>query len=181
MTEFGCVTGRFQPVHNQHMELFEIALNECDHLVVAITNPDPSAHHEEASSAHRHTRAANPFTYFERARLLDAALTDHVRAGRVTIVPFDLTQPQLWPQYVPHSARHFVRVFSDWEHDKARWLAQAGYAVTVVDGDPVTKLNATDIRQAMLAGDDSWRHHVPTATVALLSELIATSVLEEQP
>ena len=64
------VTGRFQPVHHQHLELFALALAEHDHLVVAVTNPDSGARHEAATSTHRHTDAANPFTYFERLRLL---------------------------------------------------------------------------------------------------------------
>ena len=56
------VTGRFQPVHAQHLELFALALAEHDHLVVAVTNPDSGARHEAATSTHRHTDAANPFT-----------------------------------------------------------------------------------------------------------------------
>ena len=40
MRTLGCVTGRFQPVHEQHLELFGIALAECAHQIVAVTNPD---------------------------------------------------------------------------------------------------------------------------------------------
>ena len=36
-----CVTGRFQPVHHQHLDLFEIALREAGYLIVAVTNPEP--------------------------------------------------------------------------------------------------------------------------------------------
>ncbi len=42
-----CVTGRFQPLHDQHLELFEIALTHCEHLIIAITNPDPGARQAE--------------------------------------------------------------------------------------------------------------------------------------
>lgn len=180
MIEFGCVTGRFQPVHNQHLELFEIALGQCDHLVVAVTNPDPGARHEEASSAHRHTAESNPFTYFERVRLLGAALADPIRAGRVTIVPFDLTRPQFWPQYVPQSAHHFVRAYSAWEREKAGWFEHAGYGVTLLDGDPATKLCATDIRQAMRSGNHRWQQQVPSATVPLLGELLARTPIRDR-
>jgi cytidyltransferase-like protein len=165
----GCVTGRFQPVHAQHLELFAIALAECEHLVVAVTNPDDAARHEEATSAHRHTDAANPFTYFERVRLLELALGER---RRVTIVPFDLTCAELWAQYVPLSARQYVRAYSDWERQKARWLRDAGYAVTLLDGDPADKVSASDIRAAMHDGD-AWRPLVPAATAPLLAELLA--------
>lgn len=173
MIGLGCVTGRFQPVHAQHLELFGIALAECEHLVVAVTNPDRAAHHREHTSAHRHTAAANPFTYYERVRLLEVALTHAGLAGRTTIVPFDLTRPEAWPSYVPLAARQFVRAFSDWERQKAQWFAQAGYVVEVLEGDPADRLSASDIRGAMRAGGSEWHAMVPAATTPLLDELLA--------
>lgn len=163
----GCVTGRFQPVHHQHLELFEIALAQCEHLIVAVTNPDPGARHQDPTSAHRHTPSANPFSYYERARLLGAALADRDLTGRTTIVPFDLTRPEHWTEYVPLAARHFVRAYADWERQKAGWLTAAGYPVTVLDGDPATKVSSEDIRSLLTGGGD-WRTLVPAATVPLL-------------
>lgn len=164
------VTGRFQPVHHQHLELFTLALAEHDHLVVAVTNPDSGARHEATTSAHRHTDAANPFTYFERLRLLRAALDGAGLADRASVVPFDLTRPQLWPEYVPLGARHFVRAFSAWEEDKAGRLADGGYAVTVVDGDPATKLDAAAIRDGF--ADGTWEAMALPSTVPVLRELL---------
>lgn len=162
-----CVTGRFQPVHRQHVELFEIALRDADHLVVAVTNPDASARHVEATSAHRHLDAANPFTYFERSLLLAAAL-DGLPA---TVVPFDLTRPDVWPEYVPLHATQLVRVYDGWEQQKAELLAAGGYRVSVLAGDPAVKVSATDVRCALVAGT-GWEALVPDAVVALLRELV---------
>ncbi|MFC5065723.1 cytidyltransferase [Actinomycetospora atypica] len=162
------VTGRFQPVHAQHLELFAHALERHDALVVAVTNPDRGARRREVTSDHRHTDAANPFTYYERVRLLTAALDG---AGLdATIVPFDLTRPQTWPDYVPRHAVHYVRAYSAWEKEKAAQIAAGGYAVTVLDGDPATKLDATDIRAAF--ADGSWADLVPPAIVPLLRDLL---------
>ena len=61
-TALACVTGRFQPVHEEHLELFEIALGASAHLIVAITNPDTGTLHADPASPHRHTRGATPFT-----------------------------------------------------------------------------------------------------------------------
>jgi nicotinamide mononucleotide adenylyltransferase len=165
------VTGRFQPVHAQHLELFAHPLRHHDELVVAVTNPDTGARRREATSAHRHTDAANPFTYYERLRLLTAALAGAGLAERAVVVPFDLTRPDLWPQYVPRHAHHYVRAYSAWEKDKAAQLAAGGYAVTVLDGDPATKLDATAIRAAF--DDGSWAAMVPTATLPVLRTLLA--------
>ncbi len=171
MISLGCVTGRFQPVHAQHLALFDTALARCGHVVVAVTNPDSSARHQEAASAHRHTARANPFTYFERLLILQAALDERGLAGKATIVPFDVTRPDLWPEYVPVTARQFVRAYSDWEREKGRRLAGAGYAVTLFDGDPARRLSSSDIRAHMWSGGD-WQHLVPAATVPVLRQLL---------
>ncbi len=163
----GCVTGRFQPVHDQHLELIGIALAECAHVIVAVTNPDPGARHEELTSTHRHTAAANPFTYYERARLLDAAVTGAGWAGRTTVVPFDLTRPGLWAEYVPREARQYVRAYDGWEKQKAAALEAGGYRVVVLAGDPTTKHSATDVRAQLSAGA------IPAAVLPAVSPLLA--------
>lgn len=176
----GCVTGRFQPVHRQHLELFGLALARCDHLIIAITNPDSGARHKEPTSTHRHTPDANPFTYFERALLLRAALDADGIADRSTIVPFDLTRREHWPEYVPLGCMHVVRAFSDWERQKADWLQEAGYQVTVLDGDPQTKLSATDIRALLAEGDERWQDYVPAAVAPVLRELLDIVPMNER-
>lgn len=167
MSALVCVTGRFQPVHAQHLELFEIALRDGDHLVVAVTNPDVGARRAEAASAHRHRACANPFTFFERVHMLRAALADLELTASSTIVPFDLTRPQHWAEYVPLSARQLVRAYSDWERHKARLLADAGYPVTVLDGDPGTRRTAGEIRARISRGED-WAELVPAAVRPVL-------------
>ena len=173
MIPLGCVTGRFQPVHAQHLELFGIALSQCAHVIVAITNPDPEARHEEPTSAHRHTASANPFTYYERVRLIDAAARECGWSGRITIVPFDLTRRAAWTQYVPAHALQFVRAFSDWERHKADTFAQAGYGVRLIVADPAAKISASDIRAGMREAGRDWHARVPASTVELLEEALA--------
>ncbi len=168
----GCVSGRFQPVHEQHLELVGIALAECQHVIIAITNPDTGSRHEEPTSEHRHTDSANPFSYFERARLLHAAVQARGWVERTTLVPFNLTRPDLWSQYVPLEARQYVRAFSEWERQKAQWLARRGYPVRLLDGDPATKMSSTDIRASLDAGDGEWRKRVPAASQPLLDEIL---------
>lgn len=172
LSSLACVTGRFQPVHAQHLELFDKALAACDHLIVAVTNPDAGARQREPTSSHRHTAAANPFTYFERCRLLAAAVGERGLGRQITIVPFDLTRPEAWPQYVPLAACQFVRVYSDWEREKGRRLAGAGYPVTLLEGDAGRRISASDIRAALAAGGSGWRPLVPAVTIALLEELL---------
>lgn len=165
-----CVTGRFQPLHHQHVELFDTALAAADCLVVAITNPDVTARTAHPSSSHRHTRAANPFTYFERTLLVEAVAAAHGWRERLVIVPFDLGRPATWSAYVPTSAEQYVRVFSAWERHKADLLASHGYRTIVLPGNPSTKLAATDVRSAF--GENRWHELVPAATVGLIEQFL---------
>ncbi|GAA3526820.1 hypothetical protein GCM10022222_07260 [Amycolatopsis ultiminotia] len=167
-----CVTGRFQPVHNQHLELMRIALSGADHLLVGLTNPDAGTRREEPSSAHRHTEDGNPFTFFERSRLITAALTADGWDGRFTIVPFDLFRPESWYEYVPSHARHFVRSYSAWEERKAGLLADGGYLVERLVGEPDGRISGSDIRARIDRGDP-WEELVPPAVVAPLRALAA--------
>ncbi len=180
MKALACVTGRFQPIHDQHLELFAIALAQCEHLIIAVTNPDSGARHAEASSAHRHTAAANPFTYYERARLIDAAMNARGLSKRYTLVPFDLVRTEVWTQYVPLSARHFVRAYGEWERDKAQRFEEAGYAVSLLEGDSSRRQSASTIRDSIRAGNDGWHQLVPAGTRALLELLLEQTPMSER-
>ena len=172
MNRFACVTGRFQPLHHQHMDLFSIALQKSDYLIVAITNPDVGARHDEQTSAHRHTQSANPFTFHERARLITAALETAGMQHRSMIVPFDLTRASHWHEYVPRAATHFVRAYSDWERQKADILRQGGYKVELMEGDNQSRLSASDIRLEIAGEGGSWRTLVAPGTVNLIDEFL---------
>ena len=71
---YGMAHGRFQPFHRGHLEYVLAALARSEHLIVGITNPDPWQTRAEAADAQRHTPEANPFTFFERQRMIRAAL-----------------------------------------------------------------------------------------------------------
>ncbi len=171
-----CVTGRFQPVHDDHLRLLRQALDERGRLVVGITNPDPGGMRPEPASDHRHLVEANPFTYFERLELLAAALASPDGIGQdaaagVRFVPFDLARPQHWPAYVPLSAVQYVGVSADWEREKARRLVAAGYQVVEVPRDPATRRSASEVRTALRRGE-GWEALVPPATVTPLRALL---------
>ena len=169
-----CVTGRFQPVHADHLRLFRTALAAGDRLVVGVTNPDPGTRRAEPSSAHRHRPDANPFTFYERLALLAAALPGALgpAAADVRVVPFDLGRPEHWAHYVPLSAVQYVGVAGPWERDKARRLEAGGYRVVEVPAPPGPRRSATEVRECLRRGD-GWEPLVPPATVPLLRRLLA--------
>jgi len=165
--QLACVSGRFQPLHRQHVELFALALQEAEQLIVAITNPDAGTRHPVPASSHRHRPHANPFSYFERYRFVAAALRQHGWLERSAIVPLDLGAPTHWAEYVPLTACQWVRVYTPWEAEKARLLQAGGYTVRVLQGDAGARVSGSSIRSRLLAGAP-WEADVPEAVVPLL-------------
>jgi len=162
-----CVTGRFQPFHNDHLELVLHAARLADHVIVAITNPDVRSQQQHPASRHRHLEHSNPFGYRDRARMVTMAL---IEAGmtRFDVVPFPLEAPGVWESYVPLESLQLVRTFSDWELAKAEALRNRGYEVLQLAGSPDTRISATAIREAMAAGEDGWRSQVPGAVARMI-------------
>lgn len=167
--EIGMVHGRFQPFHHGHLEYALGAARRCRHLVVGITNPDPTHVQAEALNPARSDPAANPFPYHLRYRMVRGALEEAgVPAKDLSVIPFPIHQPELWPEYVPEGAVHFVRVFSEWEAAKLDRLREAGYAVAVLDAGAAKQVSASEVRRLMDDGAP-WQRLVPPAVAGLVS------------
>ena len=167
---FIAVTGRFQPFHNDHLELTMVGVEECGRVVLGITNPDVRSRVEDSQSLHRHSKEANPFTYFERQRIIARSLTmAGLEPTQFDIVPFPLEAPRLWHDYIPPHAVQLVRTFTKWEDRKIEMLRSGGYEVRGIPGNARTRISASDIRAAMAAGTD-WREQLPAGAVDVLSE-----------
>jgi nicotinamide-nucleotide adenylyltransferase len=169
-----CVTGRFQPLHRDHLRLILHAADQSERLIVAITNPYPANARAFPASGHRQRPDANPFTFRERLELVRVALAaGDERPNRFVIVPFDLDAPSSWPHLVPLHATQVAGVKSNWERSKLQKLAQAGYPTLAVRVDTVSALSSTAVRAAMLSdARDIWTQMVPSATVPVLDELL---------
>lgn len=164
------ITGRFQPFHCDHLHLVRHGLGHAERVVIGITNPDARSLSAIPESPHRHLNGANPFSYLERLRMIQAALNAAgVSRERYDVVPFPLDAPGVWASYVPVSATQLVRVYSDWEREKTRRLRAGGYAVWVLEGDPRIRVSGSDIRAAMAAGG-CWSQWVPAGAREYLLE-----------
>ena len=74
--DLGVIHGRFQVLHNDHIKYLMAGKELCKHLVVGITNPDPSLTRDSDTNPHRSTSIANPLTYYERYLMIQAALLE---------------------------------------------------------------------------------------------------------
>ena len=164
-----CFTGRFQPFHNQHLEVLSALSHEFDRIIIAITNPDIENLFEHAASQHRHTDAANPFSYESRVQIIEDSISElsELNGVEIEIIPFDLTQPDSWT--VPAETVFALRIFSVWEASKLDLFTGQGFEVLELPA-PATKLSASDIREALTTNDSTWHSHVIPEAVSTIQQ-----------
>lgn len=165
MIETGVIHGRFQVFHNDHFRYLLAGKERCRHLVVGITNPDPSLTAADDADRERHRTYANPLTYFERYVMIrdvlsEAALPDQ----EFSLVPFPVNRPELYRFYVPMDGTFFLTIYDEWGRRKKEMLASAGLKVQILWEKPAREkgLCAGDIRERM-ARDEAWESMVPPA------------------
>lgn len=164
----GMIHGRFQPFHCGHLEYLLHALERCERLTIGITNPDPWTITPEATSDHRHRDDSNPFTFYERARIIEAVLdAEDIHRSRWMIVPFPINFPERYRYYAPREAVQFIRVFSPWEATKANRLREAGYHVEILDPGSEKEIEATEVRELIRDGG-AWERLVPPAAASAI-------------
>jgi nicotinamide-nucleotide adenylyltransferase len=170
--ETGVIHGRFQVLHNNHLEYLLSGMALCRHLVVGITNPDPVLTRDESVDPKRSSPDANPLTYFERYVMMRAVLEEAgIEASRFSVVPFPINRPELYKYYVPLDALFFLSIYDDWGRRKLEYLKSLGLATHVLrQVSPDRKgLSATDIRSRM-ARNQPWEELVPPAVARLMEK-----------
>ncbi len=168
--DLGVIHGRFQVLHNDHVRYLLAGRARCRHLVVGITNPDPTVVRAHGADPRRHSPEANPLTYWERYRLVRAALGEQgVPPDAFSIVPFPVNVPELYRYYVPLDAVFFLTIYDDWGRHKLETFRRLGLRTHVLWEVPPEKkgLSAADIRQAMARGEP-WEDRVPASVARLL-------------
>ena len=172
----GMIHGRFQPFHNGHLAYLLGAAARCERLLVGITNPDRRHMRATPEDANRHLPESNPYTYPERLMMIRAA-AGAAGIQSVEMIPFPITEPDMWPDYVPAGTVHFIRVFSPWGAAKLELLRASGYRAEVLDADAAKDVSGEQVRAAMRLGGD-WRSLVPPAVAGVLESLPARRSLK---
>ena len=181
LAEWGMVHGRYQPFHLGHLACLRQAAARCRRLLVGITNPDRSTAVPEPGDPLRHLPESNPFTYTERLLMVTAALRDAQLGIPAYVIPFPISAPELWDDYVPAGTVHFLRLFSDWGRSKAERLAAAGFQVVTLDPRAAKEISGMQVRAAMRAGDPSWIRLVPAGVAEVLHGLPSRHVRSPGP
>jgi len=170
--DIGVIHGRFQVLHNDHIKYLIAGKQLCDHLIVGITNPDPTLTKNSEASPHRSSPLANPLTYYERYIMLKTALLEQgLKFSEFSIVPFPINYPNLLKNYVPCDKIFFLTIYDDWGRQKKEVLESLGLKVHVLWEVSLEKkgLSSSDIRESMIKGEQ-WEHLVPTSVAKLLKK-----------
>ena len=169
----GMVHGRFQPFHIEQLQYILSGLAKCDFLTIGITNPDPTEFKFESRSNHRHLSDANPFSFYQRAHMINESLIDiKIDLNRITITPFHLFDSTKWKYYLPSvkSTVQFVRIFSPWEQKKVKLFEDYGFKVVIIDQGIKKNIEATEVRRRMKNGED-WKALVPNGTARVIEKI----------
>ncbi|MFO8240873.1 MAG: hypothetical protein R6T90_07725 [Dissulfuribacterales bacterium] len=170
MAETGIIHGRFQILHNDHVKYLMAAKSKCRHLVVGITNPDPTLTRKDAADPLRDSLNANPFTYYERYRVVKAVLLQQgLVINEFSIVPFPINVPELYKYYVPFDALFFLTIYDRWGEKKLEMFQSMGLKTEVLWRRPIEQkgLSSTYIRK-LISQDKPWENLVPSAARYLL-------------
>jgi nicotinamide mononucleotide adenylyltransferase len=172
MIETGVVHGRFQIVHNDHMRYLLAGKERCRHLVVGISNPDPTLTRDDPADGGRSGAMANPLTYYERYVMIRRALTEaRVDPAAFSIVPFPISFPELYRYYVPLDATFFMTIYDEWGRKKWEIFNAAGLKTEILWEIPFKEkgLTGTEIRRRIVSGI-AWKHLIPPSTHMLLRQ-----------
>ena len=179
--DLGVIHGRFQVLHNDHIKYLMAGKELCKHIVVGITNPDPSLTRDSDANPYRSTSLANPLTYFERYLMIQAALLEQgLSLHEFSIVPLPINVPELIKYYVPLDAIFFLTIYDEWGQQKKKYFQDLGLKIHVLWEVPLDKkgLSSSDIRETMIK-NGKWEHLLPSSVVNLMNEWNIAQRLKE--
>jgi nicotinamide-nucleotide adenylyltransferase len=170
LDKLGVVVGRFQIFHNDHLKYVLAGKSLCEHLIIGITNPDPTHSKDDSSDPHRHLGSSNPLTYFERYTILKAVLNEHFVSYRnFSIIPFPINFPELYCHYVPSEAVFYLTIYDSWGKKKLELLKSRGLRTQVIWEKPQNEKGVTgsEVRRRIASGEP-WDHLVPLSVTELI-------------
>ena len=169
----GCIHGRFQPFHNEHLEYAQHALDRSEFLWIGITQYDIQALQHCDKSPNRSAITSNPLTYLERANIISDALEEAgTSKTKYNFIPFPIDAPEKLYQFVEKSTICYTTIRDAWNREKVSILKTLGYEVCVLwERLEEKEVSSTLIRQMLVNGDSTWRNMVPHSTIKHIEQL----------
>lgn len=148
--------GRFQPVHNGHLQVMMHILRTYDELIIVL------------GSAQEHNTWRNPFTAEERKRMILAALPPAERKRtKVYFVP-DINDDKRYVAYVEQFIPHCSLMFCG-SYPTLQLFEAKGYTVEKLGR--IDNVEGTKVRGMIEIDDLTWKSLVPLPVVKILEKI----------
>jgi nicotinamide-nucleotide adenylyltransferase len=154
----GLIIGRFQPLHNGHMELIQTASKECISIKIIIGSSQDMIDEE------------NPFDIDSRVRMVEHALREKDISNAEVMTLEDIPDDKRWVSHVEKKAGHFDIVYAgddidlDFFKDTKYQTKSAGRIHNII---------GTEIRGRIDAEDNIWKEFVPVSVAKIIDELMS--------
>lgn len=157
------VCGRFQPLHNEHLDYILEAKRITNKLWIGLVSPSSIS----LSPAYRLAGSANPLTFDERVEMIIEALADeNVPSQDIVIVPFDLEQATNIPSGIPM----LITKCDTWS-DKKEEILRKNYSIRILKHRPDPQITGSAVRHMILNDDGTWTSLVPMATIRIAARV----------
>lgn len=158
--------GRMQPVHEGHLQVIKIILEEVDEVIIGIGSAQLS-----------HT-VKDPFTAGERVMMLSKSLEENdIPASRYYILPIqDIACNSVWVAHVEMLTPPFNKVYTG-NPLVQRLFLETGYPVEEPPLFNRESYSGTEVRRRMLA-DEDWQSLLPASVVEVIEEINGDSRLK---
>ena len=162
---YSLVVGRFQPLHQGHMDVIRKCASESEHLVIGVGS---------AQSSHDPN---DPFTAGERYLMINNSLEDE-GIRNYSIVPMeDLNRYSVWVAHVVSMAPPFKRVYTNNPLTK-RLFEESGFEVRKSPLYNRSIYSRTEIRRRIVQ-DEEWRSLVPKAVAEVIDDIDGVGRLKD--
>ena len=159
------IIGRFQPLHNGHLEVIKKVASECDRIIIGI-----------GSAQYSHSRD-NPFTAGERYLMISETIKAE-GIGNVSIVPVeDINRYSIWVSHVAAMCPPFSIVYSN-NSITRRLFEEAGYELRDSPLYNRKEFSGTEVRRRMAEGGD-WEKLVPKVVAKVINDIDGVSRIRE--
>lgn len=148
-----------QPVHNGHLDVIKMILNDVDEVIIGV------------GSAQLSHGLKDPFTAGERVMMLTKALNENdIPASRCYTIPIqDIECNSLWVAHVEMLTPPFQHVYTG-NPLVQRLFIEAGYMVTEPPLFNRDIYSGTEVRRRMLE-DEDWESLIPNSVKKVIEEI----------
>jgi nicotinamide mononucleotide adenylyltransferase len=172
--------GRFQPLHNGHMEYLLAAKERCRFLYIGVTQYIRSSLVAvKGAGQHRASYMANPLTYYERQLLITEALHEAgLDRGDFRVLPFPIEAQETLGEFLPRDVPVLTTICEPWNRVKVEALQRAGYKVEVLWEHESKTVTGQEVRELIARRDPAYLNLVPNATAKMVEALEVWKRLE---